>query len=112
MPDPALLCCCTCPDADSAQRIAEALVAERLAACVNHLPGIASTYRWQGEITTDSEHLLLIKTTTARFEALRERLLAMHPYELPELIAVPVERGHEAYLAWLQDAVAGRTHDC
>ncbi|NUR23753.1 divalent-cation tolerance protein CutA [Frateuria sp.] len=112
MPDPALLCCCTCPDADSAQRIAEALVAERLAACVNHLPGIASTYRWQGEITTDSEHLLLIKTTTARFEALRERLLAMHPYELPELIAVPVERGHEAYLAWLQDAVADRTHDC
>ncbi|MEI7036644.1 divalent-cation tolerance protein CutA [Fulvimonas yonginensis] len=112
MPDPVLLCYCTCPDADSAQRIAETLVGERLAACVNRLSGVASTYRWQGSVTTDREELLLIKTTTARFEALRERLLALHPYELPELIAVPVERGHAAYLDWVREGTAGRAQGC
>ena len=111
MPSPVLLCYCTCPDAATAQRAAQALVAERLAACVNRLPGIASTYRWQGQVTTEQEELLLIKTTAARFEALRERLLALHPYELPELIAVPVERGHEAYLEWLRTAAGGGAQD-
>lgn len=102
MPDPVLLCYCTCPDAASAQAIAEALVGERLAACVNRLPGVASTYRWQGQVTTDAEELLLIKTVASRFEVLKTRLLALHPYELPELIAVPVERGHAAYLDWIR----------
>jgi periplasmic divalent cation tolerance protein len=111
MPDTVLLCYCTCPDADSAQRIAEALVAERLAACVNRLPGIASTYRWQGEVATDSEHLLLIKTTAARFEALRTRLLTLHPYDLPELIAVPVEHAHAPYLAWVREST-DEAQDC
>jgi periplasmic divalent cation tolerance protein len=110
--DPVLLCYCTCPDEDSAQRIAATLVAERLAACVNRLPGVASTYRWQGEVTTDSEQLLLIKTTGARFEALRTRLLALHPYELPELIAVPVERAHAPYLAWVREAIGDTLQDC
>lgn len=109
MSDPLLLCYCTCPDADSAQRIAESLVAECLAACVNRLPGVVSTYRWQGEVTAEHEHLLLIKTTAARFEALRERVLALHPYDLPELIAVPVECGHEAYLAWVRAGAADPT---
>lgn len=99
-----LLCYCTCPDAESAKHLAEALVGESLAACVNRIPGIQSTYRWKGEVTTDVEELLLIKTTTERFEALKERLLALHPYELPELIAVPVERGHAAYLDWVRSA--------
>ncbi|MCX7514465.1 divalent-cation tolerance protein CutA [Frateuria sp. STR12] len=112
MPDTVLLCYCTCPDADSARRIAEALVAKRLAACVNHLPGIASTYRWQGQVTTDSEHLLLIKTTAARFDALRERLLALHPYDLPELIAVPVAHAHAPYLAWVREATGEASQDC
>jgi periplasmic divalent cation tolerance protein len=103
-PDRVLLCYCTCPDAASAQQLAHALVNEALAACVNHVPGIRSTYRWRGEVTTDSEELLLIKTTQARFPALKERLLALHPYELPELIAVPVEDGHAAYLAWVRSA--------
>ena len=99
MPENAvLLCCCTCPDAASARRLAETLVGERLAACVNRLPGVLSTYRWQGELSTDGEELLLIKTTVARFEALKLRLLELHPCELPELIALPVERGHAAYL--------------
>ncbi|KRE83635.1 cation tolerance protein [Rhodanobacter sp. Soil772] len=102
--DPAtvLLCYCSCPDAASAQAIAEALVGEHLAACVNRVPGIGSTYRWQGVVTTDSEELLLIKTTAACFDALRARVLELHPYDLPELIAVPVERGHEAYLDWVR----------
>ncbi|MGC1550240.1 MAG: divalent-cation tolerance protein CutA [Rhodanobacter sp.] len=102
MPDPILLCYCTCPDADSAQKLAETLVSEALAACVNRLPGVVSSYRWQGKLCTDSEELLLIKTTTGRFEALKSRLLELHPYELPELMAVPVERGHDAYLDWVR----------
>jgi len=102
MSDPVLLCYCTCPDPASAQHLAEALVHEGLAACVNHLPGIRSTYRWQGKVTSDSEELLMIKTTVARFPALKERVLALHPYELPELIAVPVAHGHEAYLDWVR----------
>jgi len=112
MPDPVLLCYCTCPDADSAQRIAEALVTEHLAACVNRLPNIVSTYRWKGEVSTDREDLLLIKTTAARFEALRERLLALHPYDLPELIAVPIEYGHDPYLAWVRSATGEAPRDC
>lgn len=103
-----LLCLCTCPDTDSAQKLAEALVGERLAACVNRLPGVLSTYCWQGQVNTDGEELLLIKTTAARFEALKARLLELHPYELPELIALPIERGHAAYLDWLRSA----TQDC
>lgn len=101
-PDTVLLCYCGCPDAVSAQGIAEALVGERLAACVNRVPGIGSTYRWQGAVTTEREELLLIKTTARRFEALKSRLLELHPYELPELIAIPVERGHDAYLDWVR----------
>lgn len=107
MPAPAiLLCLCTCPDTASAQRLAEALVGERLAACVNRLPGVLSTYRWQGEVQTDGEELLLIKTTTERFEALKARLLVLHPYELPELVALPLDRGHAAYLEWVRANVA------
>jgi periplasmic divalent cation tolerance protein len=103
-PTTVLLCYCTCPNAASAQHLADALVGESLAACVNRIPGIHSTYRWKGEVTTDTEELLLIKTTAERFEALKERVLALHPYELPELIAVPVACGHTAYLNWVRAA--------
>lgn len=99
-----LLCYCTCPNAGSAQHLADALVGESLAACVNRIPGVHSTYRWKAKVTTDVEELLLIKTTVERFEALKERVLALHPYELPELIAVPVEHGHAAYLDWVRAA--------
>jgi periplasmic divalent cation tolerance protein len=102
IPDTVLLCYCSCPDSDSAQAITEALVGERLAACVNRLSGISSTYRWQDAVTTEREELLLIKTTARRFEALKSRLLELHPYELPELIAIPVEGGHDAYLDWVR----------
>jgi periplasmic divalent cation tolerance protein len=102
MSDTILLCYCTCPEAASAQRIAETLVGERLAACVNQLPGIRSTYRWQDAVQTDSEVLLIIKTTDDRLTSLELRLLQLHPYDVPELIAVPVSRGHEAYLDWVR----------
>ena len=97
----ALLVLCTCPDVASAARIAEALVAERLAACVTRLPGARSVYRWQGVIEQADEVQLLIKTTRAGFETLRARLCALHPYELPEILAVAVEAGHAPYLDWL-----------
>jgi len=97
----AVLVFCTCPDEGVAERIATALVEERLAACINRLPAVASTYRWKGEICRDSECLLLIKATSERFAALRERIVALHPYELPEVIAVDLARGLPAYLDWI-----------
>jgi periplasmic divalent cation tolerance protein len=103
-----LLCLSTCPNADVAARIARALVEERLAACVNRLPGVNSTYRWQGEIHEDAEVLLLIKTTRERFDALRDRLAELHPYEVPELIALEVADGLPAYLDWLAGETAIR----
>ncbi|HEY8585853.1 MAG TPA: divalent-cation tolerance protein CutA [Rhodanobacter sp.] len=104
-PNPVLLCYCSCPDAASGQVIAEALVGERLAACVNQLDHVQSTYRWKGTVTRDREVLLLIKTTAARLPALQARLLDLHPYDVPELIAVPVASGHDTYLQWVRDSV-------
>jgi len=97
----ALLALCSCPDDDVADRIAAALVEERLAACVNRIGGIASTYRWKGSVQRDNEVLLLIKTTRARFDALRERIVFLHPYELPEVIAVDIALGLPPYLEWI-----------
>ena len=97
----AILVLCTCPDEAAADRIAGALVEERLAACVNRLAGVVSTYRWEGEVRRGNESLLLIKTTVERFAALRERIVALHPYELPEVIAVDVARGLPPYLDWI-----------
>lgn len=101
MPPQALLCLTTCPDAKTAERMARTLVAEQLAACVNRVAGMRSTYRWRGEIHDDAEVLLLIKTTRARFTALRERVLAISPYDTPELIALDVVDGSPAYLEWI-----------
>jgi periplasmic divalent cation tolerance protein len=102
-----LVCFCTCPDADSAARLAETLVAERLAACVNVMPGLRSVYRWRGAIEHSDEMLLLIKTTRPRLAALSARVLELHPYELPEVVAVEVAGGLSAYLDW----VAEQTND-
>lgn len=97
-----LVCFSTCPDRESARHLADTLVAERLAACVNILPGLVSTYRWQQEIRHDEECLLIIKTTAASFARLRTRLLALHPYQLPELLALEARDGLPAYLDWVQ----------
>lgn len=97
----AIITLCTCPDPESSDRIAAALVEERLAACVNRIAGVVSTYRLQGQLCRDEEHLLIIKTTRERFEALRERILALHPYDLPEVIALDITAAHAPYLAWI-----------
>ncbi len=94
---------CTCPDQDTAIGIGERLVEERLAACVNLLPGVTSVYRWQGKLQRDNENLLLIKTTGDRFEALSTRLRQLHPYDLPEIIAVPITDGLPDYLSWVSE---------
>ena len=97
-----LICLSTCPGRDEAERIATALVKARLAACVNIVPGLHSVYRWQGELQRDEECLLLIKTHADRMDALRERLVELHPYELPELVAVEARDGLGAYLDWVR----------
>jgi len=96
-----LLCLCACPDADVADRLARTLVDERLAACVNVLPGMRSVYRWQGDIEQANEVLLLAKTTADRYPALQARIVALHPHELPEVLAVEPASGLPAYLAWV-----------
>jgi periplasmic divalent cation tolerance protein len=95
---------CTCPDAETATRIARVLVEERLAACVQTLTGVTSTYRWRGALHVDSEVLLLIKTTRERLDALKARLPGLHPYDMPELIVVDAVDGLPPYLAWLESA--------
>lgn len=94
---------CTCPDSDSAERIARALVAEQLAACVNLLPGVASIYRWKGKIEHDNEVLLLIKTRCALLPRVIGSIRPQHPYELPEIIAVPITDGLPDYLRWIDN---------
>mgnify|MGYP000265307983 CR=1 FL=1 len=99
MPD-CLLVTVACPPED-AERLATLCVAQRLAACVSIQPGFTSVYRWQGTLTRSAESLLLIKTAADRFEPLREALLAAHPYELPEIVAVPVTAAHLPFLDWI-----------
>lgn len=91
----------TCPDSESAERIARALVGEGLCACVNILPPMRSIYRWKGAVETAGEQLLLIKARTDAQVAIEARIHDLHPYELPEIIAVPIVAGLPAYLAWL-----------
>ena len=101
---PAILVLCTCPDEAVAVDIARVLVNEGLAACVNRMGPVTSTYQWDGRLCEAPEQLLLIKTTPARYEALEMRLKALHPYDIPEIIALPVVAGSSQYLAWLNAA--------
>jgi len=96
----ALLVLTNLPDRETAERLAGVLVEQRLAACVNILAPCGSVYRWQGAVQREEEHPVLIKTTAERYPALEAAIRAAHPYELPEIIAVPIERGLPAYLAW------------
>jgi periplasmic divalent cation tolerance protein len=92
-----------CPDAAVAARIAGALVDARLAACVQVLPGVTSTYRWQGAVERADEVAVVIKTTASRYAELESALGALHPYQVPEIVAWPVAAGHAAYLQWVAD---------
>ena len=89
------------PDRAAAERIADALIEQRLAACVNILAPCRSVYRWKGAVQHDEEHPVLVKTTSERYAALEAAIRAAHPYELPEIVALPVERGLPAYLDWV-----------
>lgn len=96
----------TCPDAATAEGIARALVEERLAACGNVVPGVTSIYRWQGRIETAGECLLILKTAAGRLAGLSARLTELHPYDVPEVLALPVEAGAPAYLRWVLEETA------
>ena len=107
----AIVVLCTCPDESGALDIARILVKEGLAACVNRIGPATSVYRWEGRVCEQSEQLLVIKTTAARYEAVEMRLRALHPYEIPEIIAIPVVAGSSQYLAWLATATHAVTAD-
>lgn len=97
----------TCAVESDAERIARALVDGRLAACVNVVPGVRSFYHWKGETENSQEFLLIVKTSRDLFGALRAEMEKLHPYELPELLALPVVAGSEDYLVWLQSNLRG-----
>ena len=99
----ALLVITNLPDRAVAERLADALIAKHLAACVNLLAPCRSVYRWKGAVQHDEEHPMLIKTTYERYPELEAEIRALHPYELPEIIAVPIERGLPGYLAWVAE---------
>lgn len=102
----ALLVLTTCPDQAVAERLATALLDRRQAACVSRIAGLASWYRWHGRIQRDDELLLLIKAPRAQYPAIEATLRELHPYEVPEILALPVAAGLPAYLAWLAESVA------
>jgi periplasmic divalent cation tolerance protein len=100
-----LLVLVTAPTAEVAAGLARALVEARLAACGSVVPGLRSIYRWEGRVCDEPEALLLLKTTRGRFQALRDEVLRRHPYQVPEVVALPVEAGSAAYLAWVKAQV-------
>jgi len=102
-PNDVLVALCTFPNGEKAAEVARAIVEQRLAACVNLLPGVRSIYSWKGELCDDAEVLAVIKTSADRFPAMRERIVELHPYDCPEVIATEVCAGHDAYLEWVRE---------
>jgi periplasmic divalent cation tolerance protein len=100
-----LLLRCTCPTREAASAIATALIEERLAACVNQLPGVKSLYRWEGRVEDDDELMLLIKTTASQYPAVEAMIRSLHPYEVPEIIGIPLTIGSDAYFDWIRNSV-------
>lgn len=101
-----LLVLTTCGSQEEARRIAHELVEQRLAACVNIIPQIESIYRWKGEVETATEWLLLIKTTAAAFEQVRDAIRKLHSYDVPECVSIAVDDGNTAYLDWIGASVS------
>ena len=101
----AIVVYCTVPDTATGRKIAKVAVEEGLCACVNQLPGITSYYVCNSKLCEDAEELLIIKTRASHFEALKERITELHPYEIPEIVAMPVTNGSEAYMQWLGKAL-------
>jgi periplasmic divalent cation tolerance protein len=93
----------TCPGSITAKKIATELVADQLAACVQVIAGVQSFFRWVGKVDNSEEHLLLIKTTSDRYQQLEERITLLHPYEIPEIVAIPITDGLAGYLSWITD---------
>ena len=102
MPTQCLMVFCTVPNAEKGGEIAEILVSERLCACVNLMNDLKSFYWWSGKVQKDPEALMILKTTTDKYEALEQRILALHPYRVPEVLALPVVQGSGAYLDWVR----------
>ena len=106
--DEAIVVLSTFPSIEKATDIARTLVGEGLAACVNLVPAVRSIYRWQGNVHDDQEVLAVLKTSRARYDELATRLAALHPYEVPEILAFTVEEGSAAYLEWLRASTAAK----
>ncbi|MGK0296465.1 MAG: periplasmic divalent cation tolerance protein [Gammaproteobacteria bacterium] len=101
-----LLVLTTCPGTITAKKIANDVVIEKLGACVQVISGVQSFFRWQNRVDTSEELLLIIKTTTERYPDLENRIKAIHPYEVPEVIAIPIAEGLDAYLSWIDSNTA------
>lgn len=102
---PACVVLITAPRGAPARKIAAAILKSRAAACVNVVPAVSSSYWWKGKMETAHESLLIVKTTLAAFPKLKSVILRTHPYELPEIIALPIRKGHRPYLAWIANEV-------
>ncbi len=105
MPADYCLVLCTCPDLLTAHNLAESLLSDRRAACVNILPGVSSMYLWQGKIESASEVLLLIKTRTDMYSELEAFIAKVHPYDVPEIVALPFVAGSPPYLSWISSSL-------
>ncbi|XP_031400990.1 protein CutA, chloroplastic [Punica granatum] len=101
---PSIVVYVTVPNKEAGKKLAESIVREKLAACVNRVPGIESVYQWEGEVQTDSEELLIIKTRQSLLEALTEHVKANHEYDVPEVIALPILGGSVQYLEWIKNS--------
>jgi periplasmic divalent cation tolerance protein len=101
-----LLVLTTCPNQETAEQIALEVISNYSAACVNILPGLLSLYRWQGKIEKDQEHLLIIKTHKVKYPVVAKRIREIHPYQVPEIIAISINQGSSEYLAWLKQCLS------
>ena len=95
---------CTCPGHHSAEQLAQHLITEQLAACVNCIDGVRSYYQWQGQLEQSQEIQLFIKTRQALYAQVQQAILALHPYECPEIVSLPIEQGSHDYLQWLGES--------